>query len=158
MGILSLFMVHGTKIQRKAPNWQYSLVTLGALFITAFCGFAWGTNEGTPFLWLFENVQMPMSATMFSLLAFYIASAAYKAFRAKSPQATVLLLAAFIVMMGQVPIGAAISKWIPETAQWILNVPNLAAKRGIATGVGLGMTATSLKILLGIERTYLGSD
>ena len=151
-------MVHGTKIQRKAPNWQYSLVTLVALFVTAFCGFAWGTNEGTPFLWLFENVQMPMSATMFSLLAFYIASAAYKAFRAKSPQATVLLIAAFIVMMGQVPIGAAISKWIPETAQWILNVPNLAAKRGIATGVGLGATATALKILLGIERTYLGSD
>jgi len=158
LGILSLFMVHGTKIQRKAPNWQYSMVTLLALVITAFTGFAWGTNEGTPFLWLFENVQMPMSATMFSLLAFYIASAAYKAFRAKSPQATVLLMAAFIVMMGQVPIGAAISKWIPETAQWILNVPNLAAKRGIATGVGLGSTATALKILLGIERTYLGSD
>lgn len=158
LGILSLLMVHGTKIQRKAPNWQYSAVTLGALFITAFTGFVWGTSEGTPFLWLFENVQMPMSATMFSLLAFYIASAAYKAFRAKSPQATVLLIAAFIVMLGQVPLGAAISKWIPEASQWILNVPNLAAKRGIATGVGLGATATSLKILLGIERTYLGSD
>lgn len=158
LGILSLLMVHGTKIQRKLPNWQYSAVTLLALFFTAFTGFVWGTGEGTPFLWLFKNVQMPMSATMFSLLAFYIASAAYKAFRAKSPQATVLLIAAFIVMLGQVPLGAAISKWIPDASQWILNVPNLAAKRGIATGVGLGMTATSLKILLGIERTYLGSD
>jgi hypothetical protein len=158
LGVLSLLMVHGTKIQRKIPNWQYSLVTLLALFVTSFSGFMWGTDAGTPYMWLFANVQMPMSATMFSLLAFYIASAAYKAFRAKSPQATVLLLAAFIVMLGQVPLGASISKWIPESAQWILNVPNLAAKRGIATGVGLGMTATSLKILLGIERTYLGSD
>jgi hypothetical protein len=61
-----------------------------------------------------------------------------------------------IVMLGQVPIGIKISKWIPEISSWILNVPNLAAKRGIALGVGLGMTATSLKILLGIERTYLG--
>ena len=107
-------------------------------------------------MWLFKNVQMPMGATMFSLLAFHIASAAYKAFRARSAEATVLLIAAIIVMLGQVPIGAQISKWIPETSNWILNVPNLAAKRAIALGVGLGMTATSLKILLGIERTYLG--
>ena len=158
LGVLSLLMVHGVRISRKAKNWQYSIVTLGALVFTSFAGFYWGTNEGTPFMWLFKNVQMPMSATMFSLLAFYIASAAYKAFRARSLEATVLLIAAIIVMLGQVPIGAMISKWIPKASTWILNVPNLAAKRGIMTGVGLGMTATSLKILLGIERTYLGND
>jgi hypothetical protein len=156
LGIMSLFMVHGTKISRKIPGWQYSVLTLAALIFTAVTGFIWGTNEGSPYMWLFKNVQMPMSATMFSLLAFYIASAAYKAFRARSAEATVLLVAAIIVMLGQVPLGQMISKWIPETATWILNVPNLAAKRGIMTGVGLGMTAVSLKIILGIERTYLG--
>ena len=156
LGIMSLFMVHSTKISRKVPNWQYSLITLAALVFTSLSGFIWGTQEGTPFMWLFKNVQMPMGATMFSLLAFHIASAAYKAFRARSAEATVLLVAAIIVMLGQVPLGAQISKWIPETSKWILTVPNLAAKRAIALGVGLGMTATSLKILLGIERTYLG--
>jgi len=156
LGIMSLFMVNSNKIQRKVPNWQYSVVTLLSLVGTGAVGFIWGTQEGTPFMWMFKNVQMPMGATMFSLLAFYIASAAYKAFRARSMEATVLLVAAIIVMLGQVPIGMKISKYIPETATWILNVPNLAAKRGIALGVGLGMVATSLKILLGIERTYLG--
>ena len=156
LGIMSLFMVHGTKIKRKVPNWQYSVITLAGLVFTAFAGFVWGTQSGTPYMWLFENVQMPMSATMFALLAFYIASAAYKAFRARSAEATVLLIAAVIVMLGQVPLGAMISKWIPEASTWILNVPNLAAKRAIMMGVGLGITATSLKILLGIERTYLG--
>ena len=156
LGIMSLFMVNMAKIKRKVPNWQYSVVTLLSLIGTGAIGFIWGTQEGTPFMWMFKNVQMPMGATMFSLLAFYIASAAYKAFRARSLEATVLLVAAVIVMLGQVPIGMKISKLIPETATWILNVPNLAAKRGIALGVGLGMTATSLKILLGIERTYLG--
>ncbi|KQC05994.1 MAG: hypothetical protein APR54_07830 [Candidatus Cloacimonas sp. SDB] len=156
LGVMSLFMVHSTKISRKLPNWQFSVITLAALVFTSFSGFMWGTMEGTPFMWLFKNVQMPMGATMFSLLAFHIASAAYKAFRARSPEATVLLVAAIIVMLGQVPLGTQISEWIPETSKWILNVPNLAAKRAIALGVGLGMTATSLKILLGIERTYLG--
>ena len=156
LGIMSLFMVHWTKISRRFPNWQYSIVTLSSIVIIAALGFIWGTDPGTPYMWSFEYMQMPMSATMFSLLAFYIASAAYKAFRARSPEATVLLIAAIIVMLAQVPIGMAISRWIPEVSNWILNVPNLAAKRGISIGVGLGATATSLKILLGIERTYLG--
>jgi len=73
------------KIQRKAPNWQYSLVTLGALFITAFCGFAWGTNEGTPFLWLFENVQMPMSATMFYFAGVLYSQCCIQSFPGKKP-------------------------------------------------------------------------
>jgi len=104
--------------------------------------------------------MMPISATMFSLLAFYMATAAYKSFRARSVEATVLLVAAIIIMLGQVPLGMAISRSWPinilDISQWIMDVPNLASKRGILLGVGLGSVATSLKILLGIERTYLG--
>ena len=156
LGIGSLLMVHSNKIKRKAPNWGYSIVTIVALVITTLTGFIWGIQEGTPYMWIFKNFNVPLGATMFSLLAFYIASAAYKAFRARSIEATVLLIAAIIVMLGRVSIGQAITHWIPDITEWILNVPNLAAKRGIMLGVGLGMTATSLKIMLGIERTYLG--
>lgn len=157
LGVMSLFIGHWGKISRRLPNWQYSIITLSALAFTSAAGFIWGTQPGTPYMWLFENVQMPMASTMFSLLAFYIASAAYKAFRARSMEATVLLIAAIVVMLAQVPVGMAISRWIPDTSEWILNVPNMAAKRGIGLGVGLGMVATSLKIMLGVERTYLGS-
>lgn len=157
LGIMSITMAHTARIQHKVPNWPYSIVALVAMYFTAASGFIWGTQEGTPFMWLFKNVQMPMGATMFALLAFYIASAAYKAFRARSAEATVLLVAAIVVMFGQVPVGVSIfGEWINDVTQWILNVPNLASKRGIALGVGLGMVATSLRILLGIERTYLG--
>ena len=157
LGVMSLTMTHATKIQRKTPNWQYSILTLFGMYFTAAAGFIWGTQEGTPYMWIFRNVQMPMGATMFALLAFYIASAAYKAFRARSAEATVLLVAAIIVMLGQVPVGVAMfGEGIADLTQWILDVPNLASKRGIALGVGLGIVATSLRILLGIERTYLG--
>ncbi|MCD4652173.1 MAG: hypothetical protein K8S56_10385 [Candidatus Cloacimonetes bacterium] len=156
LGIYSLINVHVRKIKRKAHNWQYSIATLLGIIVTAVAGFGWGSESGSPSSWIYENIMMPLCATIFALLAFYIASAAYKAFRARSIEATVLLAAAIIVMLGRVALGAAITHWIPDATKWILTVPNLAAKRGIALGVGLGMTATSLKIILGIERTYLG--
>jgi len=156
LGIMSLTMMHNAKIRRKAPNWQYSFFFFAGFIATALAGFIGGTQKGGLFMWMFENIQMHMSSTMFSLLAFYMASAAYKAFRARSPEATVLLVAAIVVMLAQVPIGMKISRYMPDISQWILDVPNLASKRGIALGVGLGSVATSLKILLGIERSYLG--
>jgi hypothetical protein len=156
LGVISLSMMHTNKIKRRAPKWQYSYFFFAGFVVTALAGFIGGTQKGGLYMWLFENLQMPMSATMFSLLAFYMASAAYKAFRARSPEATVLLVAAIVVMMAQVPLGVKIYKNLPGISQWILDVPNLASKRGILLGVGLGSVATSLKILLGIERSYLG--
>jgi hypothetical protein len=157
LAIMSLTLAHSTRIQRRIPNWQYSVVTLVGMVFTGASGFIWGRHSGTPYMWMFENVQMPMAATMFALLAFYIASAAYKAFRARSAEATVLLITAIVVMLGQVPVGVQMfGEGIIDITQWILDVPNLAAKRGIALGVGLGSVAVSLRILLGIERTYLG--
>jgi len=158
LGVISLSMMHYGKIKRKAPKWQYSFFFFAGFIVTSLAGFIGGTQKGGLYMWIFENMQMPMSATMFSLLAFYMASAAYKAFRARSPEATVLLIAAIVVMLAQVPFGVKISKYIPDISQWILDVPNLASKRGILLGVGLGSVATALKIMLGIERSYLGGD
>jgi hypothetical protein len=106
---------------------------------------------------LFLNIMIPIQATMFSLLAFYIASAAYRAFRARSLLASILLAAAVIIMIRFAPLGP-ISSVVSDISSWILRIPNMAAKRAIFIGVGLGMVATAIKVLLGIERTYMGRD
>jgi hypothetical protein len=118
----------------------------------------WGIETG-PYSWLFTNVQVPGQATMFSLLGFFIATAAYRSFRARNVTATLLLLSGVIVMLGRVPAGENMvigGVSLADLATWILDYPNTAAKRGILIGVGLGMTSTALKIIIGIEQSYLG--
>lgn len=167
LGLGSLIRYHTEKIRRHRENWEYSWVTLISLLITAFIGLFGGFGERGlipmrigefqfDIQTLFMRMLVPLGSTMFALLAFFMASAAYRAFRARTLEATLLLVAAFFVMLGMIPLGEAISGRIPEFAQWILDVPTTTAMRGIRFGVALGAIATSLKIILGIERGWLG--
>ena len=163
VGIGSLTSVHYNNIKLKKPGWGYSVVTIIALFGMAGIGLFGGT-ENDLFLHLYRFGLSPVTATMFSLLAFFIASAAYRAFRARTVLATLLLFAAVVVILGRVPVGQIVSSWLPDwlqlqnIANFLLETPNVAAKRAIYIGVGLGVAAVSLKIILGIERTWLGGD
>ena len=165
MGFYSITRLHMIKVKRKVPGWYFSIVTLCCILLMIIAALFTGKDSGSLFMTLYTYVEMPIEATVFSLLAFYISSAAYRAFRAKSTQATALLIAAVIVMLGRVPIGEYISFWsawgipsLTEVSDWLLNVPNMAAKRAIGIGVALGSMVMSLKIILGIERTYMGGD
>ncbi len=165
VGIGSLVNLHYDRVSKQKENWPYSIVTLTALlFMTVIGLFSPDALQNTKglFMKMYFNVLSPVQATMFALLAFFIASAAYRAFRAKTLLATLLLLSAAVVMLGRVSIGDMLTGWLPEglrfsdIAKYILDYPNTAAKRAIYIGVGLGIAATSLKIILGIERTWLG--
>ncbi len=165
LGYFSFFRVHVVKIVKKAPGWGYSVITIVCTIIMLLAAALDGMGTGSYYMKIYLYTSAAINATVFSLLAFYISSAAYRAFRARSTQAVALLLAAIIVMLGRVPIGNYVSFWtafhlpsINAISQWILNVPNMAAKRAIALGVGLGSLLMTLKLILGIERTYLGSE
>ena len=161
LGVVSVVHRHGMNLRRRGPerkrgkNWVYSLAAILSMLLMIVAGFAGNRERGSLFQNLFNAVLLPVQSTMFALLAFYLASAAFRAFRTRSVDATVLLVSAIVVMIGRLDDGAALG--IPRLSRWILEAPNLVAKRAILIGVGLGMTSTALKILLGIERSYLGS-
>ncbi|NQU06750.1 MAG: hypothetical protein HQ568_11700 [Calditrichaeota bacterium] len=173
----NLIRVHIDKITRNHKDKIYSYVTLIGFLGTLTIGLLkFGGDpglkgnyiaQGTWFKFIYDAFFVPLGATMFSLLAFFVASASYRAFRAKTREATILLLAAFIILVGRTPLGHYLTYWLPEPLQflhipnlssWILSVPNLAGQRAIMIGIALGIIATSLKLILGIERSYLGQD
>ena len=156
LATVTLIQTHTARIRRRTEHWQYSFVVFAGLIIMVLIGIFF-TPQNSVFEWLYNNVQLPMDATMFSLLAFFIASAAYRAFRARTFEASLLLITALIVMMGNVPVGDLLSNDTASKArQWILDNPNLSARRGIMLGVSLGVISQSIRIILGIERSYLG--
>jgi hypothetical protein len=161
LGVDNLIRAHARKIARTSEGWGHSAALLAGLVATVVVGVIGRIQFGSPFhiqspfMFIYSYAIVPLQATMFALLAFFIASASYRAFRARNWVATLLLISAVIVMLGRIPIGAAMSDFFPWAQEWIMNVPQLAAKRGIQIGAALGAVSMSLRIILGIERSYL---
>jgi len=170
LGALNLMKLSIQSVARRRGDWWYSVVVIASFLLVAVIGFSAGSDyrdPGTSFDWLYVNIYNPLSSTMYAILAFFVASASYRAFRAKNREATILLVAATIILIGRTPFGMYLTSWMPESlsvleipnlAMWIMNAPNLAGQRAIMIGIGLGVVAMSLRIILGIERSYLGEE
>ncbi len=178
------------RISDRREGWGYSAVTILAFLTTLILGFikfnvmpntkyagnAWSgkyDQEGSGIWWIYQHMYYPLGSTMFALLAFFIASAAFRAFRAKNVEASALLSTAFIVLLGRTYAGVWLTGWVDNfegplefltdlrldrLTSTIMNVFNIAGMRAITIGIALGVMSTSLKVLLGIDRSYLGSD
>lgn len=192
LGIYNLVRIHGNNVRRLRQGWPSSVAFFASFLIMTLFAFwkDWQTwfkgppapgwvNDTNPahaamphdaYTFLFEGLLRNLDATMFSILAFYIVSAAYRAFRIRSAEAAILMVVALILMMGQVPMGMALTNWIPNSglistlrienfSQYILTAINGPVQRAITFGLGLGALAMSLRIWLSLERgTYFGQE
>lgn len=188
LGIFSVLKIHGTRIMKQQKDWAFSVVLIASLLLMVIFGY-WDdhirvatktidfdnsanwtfANMGRDFL--FEGLLQQMDAAMFSIIAFFILSAAYRAFRARSVEATILLGTALLVilsLMGMVAFywdmgvdriaGEGSAKdlvqnlRISEIANWIKNTFQTPAITGIKFGIGLGTLSMALRIWLGLER------
>ena len=170
LGLYSLLHAHATRIRRRVQGWGYSVfvyIGAAAMIIAGLWNDGWGpmvdVEQGKTWLdWGYTYVFTPCSATVFSILAFFMASAAFRTFRARNFAAALLLVSAVIVMFGRVPVSEDLGRLLgnqrifPAAADALMDFPNLAAKRAIMMGISLGAIAQSLRILLGVERSYMG--
>lgn len=174
LGVFNLVLVHGATLLRARPGWINSLAFfLGFVGMTVFGLWNSQLPEGADpqrlplaaagFQVLFKGLLTPLQSTTFALLGFFIVSAAYRAFRIRSVEAGLMTVVAFVVMLGQVPVGQLLTSWLPATGfwsylrienvtNWLLTVPNTAATRGIMFGSAIGGFALSLRVWLSLER------
>jgi hypothetical protein len=158
MASVNLIQVHVKKIARsKGMDWLYSGALLVALAGMTLLGISKGPANKTYKFW-FDALFTPGQATVYAMTGFYIASAAFRAFRMRNIEAAILLVSAAFVMLGNVSVGEAMWKGFPVVGKWLMNVPNLAGQRGMMIGAGIGGIAGGLRVLLGIEKSYLGGS
>lgn len=179
----NLVKVQLEAISARRPGWGYAAVTLVSFLLMLGAGlFKIGVNPpeqypthvwagphdqpSSPFGWAYDYVFSPITATMFASLAFYVASAAFRAFRAKNVEAVLLLGTAILVLVGNTAV-ARLTDAFPDAIAFLrldALVANLmtylstGAWRAITIGIAVGVAATSLRVLLGIDRPYLGRN
>jgi hypothetical protein len=191
LGGANLLKAHLKNVSDRPRGWGYSVIVLVSFIVTLVIGlgkmgvppspqfpaFSWSgyyREMGSGLWFIYQYAFTPLTATMFAVIAFYIASAAFRAFRAKNFEAVLLLGTAFIILLGRTFAGVALTNWI-DPKKWagfryftglrienltvyIMSVFNTAGNRAIMIGIALGTVAASLKVLLGIDRSYLGKD
>ncbi len=117
---------------------------------------------------LFFNMNFPLGSMMFGLLAAFLVSAAYRAFRIRSIEAAVLTAMAALVVLTQVPtgqfvgslisnevvlVGADVDAVAGQARTWALTVINDAVQRGVGFGAFVGAIAMSLRIWLSLDKS-----
>jgi hypothetical protein len=124
-------------------------------------------QNGSAFWFIYQYMVQPLIQTTFAMLAFYVASAAFRAFRARNVESVLLLGTAFIILAGRTFLGYQVTSFLPEEGWlsffrvenltiWTMQVMNTAGQRAIVIGIALGIASQSLRVLLGIERSYVG--
>jgi len=180
LGGYSVLNIHIRKVSKQQRDWGFSLVLLVCLFAMLIIGYwDWHQRKIDPggarldlaSNWttvnyindfLFDGLFQQMDAAMFSIIAFYILSAAYRAFRIRSVEATILLGSAFIVILSL--MGALEYLWthsvvnehstftLTEIAKWLRDSFQTPAIRAIDFGVGVGALAMGLRLWLSLEK------
>src|SRR5438552_5593113 len=102
LGAANVLSVNGASVIKRQADWPFKLVLLASMIAMMVVGFFLSggvkfLDPNTGFSWAYNNLYVPMQATMFALLAFFIASAAFRAFRIRTLDAGLLAIAALVV-------------------------------------------------------------
>lgn len=157
MGVINVFSIHSHHlIKRTSGQWLYSLSLLIPMIVMMIAGLTPPIATHAAYQWLFNTIQNRVGQAVYSILAFFLASAAFRAFRARNLEALILLVSGFVIMLSSAPVGAAVLPAITPLGEWFQSVPNMGAQRGIILTVAVGAITLGIRLFLGREKAAGG--
>jgi hypothetical protein len=155
IAVYSQFRRSGRFIREKRRGWVFHIYLLALLAVMTMSGIFLGQHVGA-YEWLLLAVVTPLSSVIYGILAFYMASAGARAFRARSPQAALLLLAGFIVLLYQAPLTGAVFPGIEGAATYLTDTFGMSVSRMFSISVSIGAIVLGVRMLTGKEVAFLG--
>ncbi len=177
IAVINLSLFHGKTLTSRRKGWPNSLVFfifLIGMFVVTLMGKGMAGGEaldsgwGLAYDFLFQSIVQAMGTAVFSMITFFMISAAYRSFRVRSLDAALLMAAACIVMVGQMPLGEWLGMIVPDSlfflrfpwlSQKLLTVINACAYRGVLIGLTVGAISIAIRIWLGMDNSvYSGLE
>jgi hypothetical protein len=157
IGVVNLLTVHLKKMGKSKKGGIYSLALWVAFFITVGV-VALDGPDGSKSVFLFNNIQIPVEASLLMLLVVTLAVASIRLLRRKAGLFTYIFIGtAFLVLLGTAPLyGIGEVSFLYQVRTWIVGVLSVAGARGVLLGVALGTVATGIRVLMGVDRPYGG--
>ena len=152
-GIINvLYHNYRTIKKREAKKWYFSVWTILVMFAMLIYGFAVGGAYTPAFEWYWFHLSAWAYTATCGIQSIYQVSASYRAFRARSAEAIVLLVTTFIIVLAFAPLTAAAFPALQAFGTWLSANPAAAVNRGITIGTGVGALALGFRVLLGREK------
>jgi len=150
LGAINVASVHVRHILAGNPGWQQSLLLVVALTVVLVTGLFSTTGVRSPLVeLLFDTIIAPGQATLFALLAFFMAAAAYRYLRIGRPGGIWLLTGVLLVFAAQMPIAhALLPTTLANLVGWVVDVPAMSALRGALLGSSFALIIVAIRFLL----------
>jgi hypothetical protein len=157
LGAIHLLRGHYRNIQRRSKMWMYSawfMMVFALAFALSLMKVFQGGQEYWLYTWLFKYPYQNLFSALYGMIGFYIFSAAYRAFRARNLDATMLLIAGIFVMLANATIGEVITPWFPIIGNWLKETGQIPGMRTFTIVSAFGLLAYGLRALLGKEKGF----
>jgi len=156
LGATDLIIVNTRRIMRKTPGSGYALLIIISFLLTLLLGLSSPMTKHPAFQWIYDYFYRPPAGTLYGMLALYLVSAGWRAFKIRTFESVIMLVCAWFLIMANAPIAAVVWEGFPSIGKWIMDVPSAAGWRAFYIGAAIGTLALGLKVILGLERGALG--